>query len=228
MGIELLMKGGADYVLLLNNDTEVARDFLGSLVAVGETHPEIGVLGPKIYYHAHPDVIWSAGGSVDRCGQPVHLHVDEVDCVADEGPREVDYVTGCAILVKREVVQRVGMLDERFFAYFEETEWCARARSAGFRVVYVPRARVWHKIEQSARNTSRRYQYLMTRNRLLYLKCTGASASEVLLAGAGMLRGIAASSFRTRDRAMLSCCRPVLLGMRDFALGRFGAPPARL
>ncbi|RLC78223.1 MAG: hypothetical protein DRJ03_25585 [Chloroflexi bacterium] len=89
-------------------------------------------------------------------------------------PREMDFVTGCALLVKRDVLQRVGLLDDRFFTYYEETEWCVRARRAGFKIVHVPTAKMWHKIPLDARESSPLVHYYMTRNRLLFLRVSRA------------------------------------------------------
>ncbi len=228
VGIDHLLRGGADYVMLLNDDTEVSPELVRTLVDAGESRAEVGILGPKICYFDRPDVIWSAGGTVDRYGEPRHRCVDQVADAAPESVQEVDYVTGCCMLVKRSVIERVGRLDGRFFAYFEEAEWCARARRAGYRVVYVPRALVWHKIESSARTTSRLYFYLMTRNRLLYLQCTGASRGEMLQAVMDLLRTTVSWSIRPRHREMRAHRGAVLRGVLDFAVGRFGAPPVRL
>jgi GT2 family glycosyltransferase len=97
----------------------------------------------------------------------------------DEGqrgaePRGVDFVTGCALLVRRTVMEQVGLLDERFFAYYEETEWCVRARRAGFKIVHVPQAYIWHKISPPSQANSPLVRYYMTRNRLLFLKAAEA------------------------------------------------------
>jgi GT2 family glycosyltransferase len=140
--------------------------------------------------------------------------------------RDVDYVTGCAMLVKREVIERIGALDERFFAYYEETEWCARARRAGFRVAHVPPVRMWHKIEPAARGNSPLYLYLMARNRLLYLKCSGAGRRRILLASVDLLRTAASSLRRREKRATIRCSGPLVHGVCDFLLGRLGVPPA--
>ncbi len=226
VGIAHLLARGVDYVLLLNDDTEVAEDLLRVLVDVGEAASEIGILGPSIYYFDRPNVLWSAGGAVDPVGEPRHLGLDRVDDGAGRAALDVDYVTGCAILVKRAVVERIGMLDERFFAYFEETEWCARARRAGFRVVHVPRGRVWHKIEAAERGGSRHYLYLMARNRLLYLRCIGARWPVVGRALVDLVRTAMSWTLRPRHRQERPYAGAIVRGVCDFMLGRFGAPPA--
>ena len=130
VGLRYALAQGADYVLLLNNDTVLAPDFLRLLVEAAESDANVGIAGPTIYYYDRPALIWSAGGAIDeRRGQTRMIGLD----APDEGqfgtlPREVDFVTGCALLVKRPTMERVGLLDERFFTYYEEGEWCVRAR----------------------------------------------------------------------------------------------------
>jgi len=228
VGIAELIRRGADYVLLLNNDTEVAPNFLRVLVEAAESIPAAGILGPTVFYFDPPDVIWSAGGSIDRYGRPRHLEVDRRDAGTLEPVREVDYVTGCAMLVKKDVIDRVGVLNERFFMYFEESEWCARARKAGFRVVHVSGARIWHKIAPSARAQSCRYLYLMARNRLLYLQCCHASPWIVAIAALDLLRTAASWRLRRRHKDKRALSGALVRGVRDYALGHLGAPPARL
>lgn len=175
-GLKYALAQGADYALLLNNDTEVALDLLTRLVEVTEADQLIGIAGPTIYYHEQPDVIWSAGGAIDwGRGKTSMVGLNE----RDDGqfgttPHSVDFVTGCAMLARRALIEQVGMLDERFFAYYEEAEWCVRATEAGYKIVHVPLARMWHKISPSAQADSPLVHYYMTRNRLLFLKTTGA------------------------------------------------------
>lgn len=226
LGIDVALRRGADYVLLLNDDTEVAPDLLTILVDEAEADPKIGVLGPSIYYFDEPSVIWSAGGDVGRFGEVRHRQVDERNDNPAPVVQDVGYVTGCAMLVRRAVIDRVGVLDERFFAYYEETEWCARARRAGFRIVYVPTGQVWHKITRTQRGATAFYQYLMTRNRLLYLKAGRADAWTLGVALVSILRTAASWRLRKRHRSMRPMVGALLLGVRDFLLGRFGAPPA--
>ncbi len=224
-GIRRALAEGADYIMLLNNDTEVAPDMLRLLVEFAEADPHIGVVGPLIYYYDDPARIWSAGGAVNPLtAASAGLAEGEVD----EGgrlPCQVDYVSGCALLIKRAVVEQIGLLDERFFIYYEETDWCARTREAGYQVWLVPQARVWHKISLQARGASPRYLYLMTRNRLLYLRKRGALWPRLLwVILTSEVRTLLSWSLRPRHRDKRALRIYRARGVMDFLRGRFGEP----
>ncbi|MDW8214637.1 MAG: glycosyltransferase family 2 protein [Roseiflexaceae bacterium] len=146
VGLRYALRHGYDYALLLNNDTEVAPDFLTHLIELAESDPQIGAVGPTITYYERPDLIWSAGGMIDWKRGVAVMRTNEVDRGQYREPTDVDFVTGCALLVRRAALERAGLLDERFFMYFEETEWCVRIRRAGFRILHIPQSRVLHKI----------------------------------------------------------------------------------
>jgi GT2 family glycosyltransferase len=175
VGLRWALAQKLDYALLLNNDTEVAPDALQRLVAAAEAAPGCGAAGPTIYYWASPERIWSAGGQVDRRkGTTRMLHLNEAEAgQLGQNPQRTDFVTGCALLIKRAALERTGLLDERFFAYYEEAEWCVRAARAGFGTWQVPAAHIWHKIPLDARDSSPRVHYYMTRNRLLFARLIG-------------------------------------------------------
>jgi GT2 family glycosyltransferase len=150
VGIEYSLKRGADYILLLNNDTVVDSDFLTVLVQKAKEDRRIGIAGPKIYYN-ESDCIWFAGGRIEWWkGWVSHIGIHEPDEHQYDIPREVDYITGCCMLLKREVINAVGTLDEKFYLYGEDVDWCIRARRAGFKVVYVPLSHIWHKVSASS------------------------------------------------------------------------------
>jgi GT2 family glycosyltransferase len=225
VGLRYALAKGTDYALLLNNDTQVAPDFLRRLVGVAEADPLTGMAGPTIYYHERPEVIWSVGGDIDwRRGRTLAPGRDECDVGQfGEEPREVDFVSGCALLVKRAVLDRVGLLDERFFAYYEEAEWCVRARRAGFSIVHVPTTHVWHKIEPEARSDSLLVHYYMTRNRLLFLKLAGAGLGAwfyTLLAE--YLRTLLSWSFKPSWRHKKPQRRVMTKAIVDAWRGRWG------
>ncbi len=174
VGLRYTLAHGYDYALLLNNDTEVAPDFLSELVAAAEADPTVGAVGPLIYYHAAPERIWSAGGAIDWRRGVCTMAGEEADGGQYRQARDVDFVTGCAMLIRCAALERVGLLDERFFMYFEESEWCVRATRASLRVRFIPQAKLWHKIPLDGRCDKEYLAYYMTRNRLLFLYATGA------------------------------------------------------
>jgi GT2 family glycosyltransferase len=223
------MAGQSDYVLLLNNDTEVAPDFIEPLVERMESDPQIGITGPKIYYFADPKRIWSAGGVFGRDGWTKQLGVNELDTPRLNEARQVDYVTGCAMLVSRAVIEKAGKLDGRFFMYYEETDWCARAARAGYSVWYIPRSQLWHKIELTARDASAFYIYLMARNRLLFMHNLGLSQWRILRSLVTLdVRTILAWSVWPRYKKIRHLRQARWLGVWHYLRGRFGPPPAQL
>ncbi|NGX39982.1 MAG: N-acetylglucosaminyl-diphospho-decaprenol L-rhamnosyltransferase [Chlamydiae bacterium] len=171
-GLKEGLKGDADFFLLLNNDTVVAPNLLTAIAKAAENRPEVGVFGPKIYYYGEPATIWYAGGGVDpQTGRCFHIGCgasDDNEKYKDEAL--TDYVCGCALAVRREVVERVGGLDPKFFLLWEEIDWCYRIRDKGYSSLYVPSARIWHKISSSFPEGNRgpMWRYFYSRNRLLF------------------------------------------------------------
>ncbi|NIM19722.1 MAG: glycosyltransferase [Candidatus Latescibacteria bacterium] len=150
VGIQHAMDGGADFVLLLNNDTLVDPEMIDHLVKAIMEQPQAGIAGPKIFYESPPDQIWFAGGEVFLGrGTARHIGIRERDQGQHDTIREVDYVSGCALMAGREVFEKIGLLDPIYEAYFEDTDFCMRAKMKGFRTYYVPHGRVWHKISSS-------------------------------------------------------------------------------
>lgn len=183
VGIKKAIDQGADYILLLNSDTLVKEDFLEKLVRVFNSKEQVGIVVPKIYFakgfEFHKKrykeselgkVIWYAGGNIDwKNVIGHHKGVDEVDCGNYNALEQTEYATGCCMLVKREVFQKVGFLDERYFLYYEDSDLSIRARRKGFSIIYVPQAVIWHKNASAAGGSGSMLQdYYTTRNRLLF------------------------------------------------------------
>jgi GT2 family glycosyltransferase len=224
VGIKWALNGGANYVMLLNNDTIIAPDAVDLLVEAVEADPEVGVAGPTVYYHEDPERIWSAGGVVNWQRGSTHMvGLDQVDQGQFGGaPRRVDFVTGCAMLVDRATLERAGLLDGRFFMYYEEAEWCLRASKAGAGIVHVPRAKVWHKISAQRQAASPRVHYYMSRNRLLFLRRSGAGASAWAHVAFEYARTLASWSLQPRWRHKRAQRDVMLRAIADFFRGRFG------
>jgi GT2 family glycosyltransferase len=163
-----------DYVLLLNNDTVVDKEFLGELVKVGERDEMIGIVGPKIYYYDYAgktDVIWFAGSSSTwNKAKTIHIGLRETDKGQYNKLNEATFITGCALLVKREVIKKIGLLDPIYFAYFEDVDWCFRARKAGYKLTYVPNSVIYHKVGSSANKVKDFQLYYRIRNRFILMR----------------------------------------------------------
>jgi GT2 family glycosyltransferase len=174
VGIRHALDRGADYVLLLNNDTIAAPNLIEILADTAASCSRETVLGPAICYYDDPQRFWRLG-AVHRWGLPVPVEIghDAPDTGQFTAPFEVDYVTGCAMWVPAQIFERVGLLNQDFFMYYEDADFCWRVREAGFDVVVVPEARIWHKISRSSRQVPRSTGYHHTRNRVIfYNRCT--------------------------------------------------------
>jgi GT2 family glycosyltransferase len=152
VGIRRSLERGAEYVLMLNNDTVVDPEFLSRLVEAAEGNKQVGIVGPKIYYFDDPKCIWFAGGSIKWWrGRVTHIGIREEDNGRYDATTEVDYITGCCLLIKRKVIETIGMLDERYYIYGEDVDLCIRALRSGYKSIYVPSSRVWHKLSASTK-----------------------------------------------------------------------------
>jgi len=170
IGLREALPRGARFFLLLNNDTEVADNALEELLLFARAHPLAGVIGGKILYHHTPSVIWSAGGYFsEHSAVGGHYGIGRRDGPAFSVPRQCDFVSGCCMLLRRELVESVGMLDASYFAYVEDADLCVRARRAGFEVWYAPSAVITHKISRTSSWDSPVYIYFNLRNKLLFL-----------------------------------------------------------
>jgi GT2 family glycosyltransferase len=151
------------YILLLNNDTVVHRDLFTELVRAAEAHPQAGILGPKVYSAAEPDRLWYAGARRRRWVlAAVDLGRNRLDNGQFGQICEVDYVFGCGMFIRSQVFEKIGMLDTRFFLYLEDLDFCLRAQGAGYRLLFVPPAKMWHQGSAStAKNPALRKHHLV-------------------------------------------------------------------
>lgn len=183
IGIKEALNRGADYILLVNDDTTVHPDMIKNLKEVLEKEENIGVASPKIYFakghEFHKDrykkeelgrVFWFAGGYTDwNNAVSVHRGVDEVDKGQYEDIGEIDFATGCCMMIKREVVEKVGMFDEKYFLYYEDDDLCMRIKNAGFKLYYVPSAMMYHENASSSGGAGNvLHDYFLTRNQMLF------------------------------------------------------------
>ncbi len=168
-GAELLLKDPAiGYVLFVNNDIDLEPDCVNRLAAFMDATPSAGACGPLILYHDPRDVVWAAGGRIftDLMWFPPILRGKKWS--GGNRPRKVDYIHGCALMVRRSVMERLGMFDERFFIYHDEVDWCHRMLRAGCEIWMIPAARLYHKVSQVVGQHSPMMIYYTSRNKLLF------------------------------------------------------------
>jgi GT2 family glycosyltransferase len=152
-GLERALVQGYDWVLLMNNDTRVDPGMLAALLDAATADPRIAAVGPKIYFWDPPDVLWFAGGELPLWrGWSRHRGLRERDRGQHDTARDVDYLTGCAFLVRRSRRCAMWVSSTPAFAmYAEDADWCFRAREQGWRLVYAPGARMWHRVSGECR-----------------------------------------------------------------------------
>ena len=166
LGIKRLLAGSVEWVWLLNNDAVVGAESLEALLTAAEGLPDAGIISPLIRRLSDGQV-WHQG-AVEAAGpNPLPRNLPELP---PAGAVRVDYVTGCAMLVRRQVFELVGPFDENFFMYYEELDFCRRARSSGFGVYVVPAATVWHEVGASGRLTAGAVRFHRARSRIRYYR----------------------------------------------------------
>ena len=172
IGIKFALKTlNSEYILLLNNDTVVHRDFLNKLIEITESNAKIGIVGPAIYEYSNQNEVQSAGVNFhwNTARQKV-LKTDKINYKQQSSHREVDYVAGCCLLVKRKLIDKIGYLDSLYFAYWEEVDWCVRAKKLDYNIVCVLNTKIWHKGSITSNKLSGFHEYYMTRNMFLFMK----------------------------------------------------------
>jgi GT2 family glycosyltransferase len=216
-GIRRALDRGADWVLLVNNDATVEPGIVDALAAAAESRPDAGVLACKVLF-ADSDRLWYAGAGFNPyVGRSRHERFGKPD---EPGAlRDTARATGAGMAVSRAAIDKAGLLDEEFFLYAEDLEWCLRIKAAGFAVVYVPEARVRHRVTASSGGAgsptasyyeARNVLAVVERHRPLPRGLTGARRALVVA-----------------PRVALAARRPrsayaALRGWRDYRKGRMG------
>ncbi len=223
VGIAYALGRGADYVMTLNNDTRVDPDLVKELLKAAGEEKGVGAISPKIYFargfefhkkrYQKRDlgrVIWYAGGKIDwENVYGTARGVDEVDQGQYDEEGETDFATGACMFLSRMALETVGLFDERYYMYYEDTELSQRIKRAGYKVMYNPRGVVWHKVAQSSGIGSDLNDYFTTRNRMLF----GMRYAEMRTKFALMRESI---------KLLLKGRKWQRIGIRDFYLGKLG------
>jgi len=222
IGLQYALDQGSDFAWIVNPDVQVHPQSL-ALLEAASTHPDGGIFGSKCYfakgYEFHKDrytpsqlgqVIWYAGGKIDWANLITqHIGIDEVDIGQYNQTRETDTVTGTSFFIRRQVLEQIGLIDPKYFLYYEETDLCVRASRAGWKLYYVPESIVWHRVGQASGIGSPLADYYTTRNRLLFGLRWALWRTKLAL-------------FRESLRLLFSSRPWQKRGVVDFYLGRFG------
>lgn len=170
VGIRYALKNGAEYILLLNNDTVVNHTFLTRLVTEAEKDEKIGIASPILYFFDRKDRVWYGGAKFNFFhGDARHKKLNK----KDKGKYKVEktgYGSGAAFLIKKEVIDKIGLLCSDYFIYYEEADWSIRAKRAGYDIIFVPQSKVWHKVSSSTKKASPFMIEYNIRNRMIFMK----------------------------------------------------------
>ncbi|MFI5202519.1 MAG: glycosyltransferase family 2 protein, partial [Candidatus Kapaibacterium sp.] len=176
LGIEYALNANCDHVLLLNNDTFVLPDFLEPLVARMDSNSKIAAVSGKIYYApetrgGEDRIIWYAGCYRKWHMGYHHYGVEEKDIGQFDTPREIPYASGCLMLLRGGALRKIGVLSPEYFIYWEEADWCHRARDAGYICMYEPKSVIYHNFRSAALGYETPFHmYMQYRNALIYAK----------------------------------------------------------
>jgi GT2 family glycosyltransferase len=224
LGIKEGLHRGADYVLIVNNDTLMFPEMIENLLKVLQKNPKAGITTPKIYFAKGHEfhksrykenelgkVFWYAGGSTDWANiTTIHRGVDEVDKGQYDEEEKTEFASGCCMLIRKEVFEKVGMFNEKYFLYYEDADFNERVKNAGFDIYYVPSAVLVHVNAASTGGSGSALQdYYTTRNRMKFGLTYAPIRSKIAL-------------IRESTRLLRTGREWQKKGIKDFYLGRFG------
>lgn len=212
-GIRAALEAGCDYVLFINNDTTFEDTLIQDLVQGLEVYC-CDMMAPKILFFDEPERIWCAGGGFDRLKgyAGIHYGAGEVDCGQFNVPRRVQHAPTCCLLVRCSVFERIGMMDKLYFVYIDDTDFCFRASQAGCELMYLPSARLFHKVSRltggpsspfSVRYCTRNHIYFILKNLGILRSAFYLPAYQLHLLTKLLRRKIDVSGFWLRERAFV-------------------------
>lgn len=228
VGIRHALDAGADAICILNNDVIVDPCFLGPLLTALQQRPDVGIVTPLIAEQVgNHKTVWALGSTVNwRTAAVTRNHAGEpVEQWRDRPPIEVDIASGAAMLVRREVLQQVGLMDERFFLYFEEVDWSLAVRKACFGILAVPASLAWHDVSATLGATSPIIDYYMLRNHLRLIGRHWTGIRRNYLWSWVVLRNlltIAAYTVKSHGGHRIPNRNSRLFALRDAHFGRWG------
>ncbi|MDD6644494.1 MAG: glycosyltransferase family 2 protein [Oscillospiraceae bacterium] len=171
IGINRALEINADYVLILNNDTVVHKDFLFPLIDACKENPKIGIATGKIYYFDEPEYLWFGGSYYDESLSECKIDgIGKKDSEEYSAEKYIPFATGCLWLIPKNVLSTVGLMSEEYFLYYEDADYCERLKNKGYSIKYIPSSVIYHKESRSTKKGSPLYHYYITRNYLYYIR----------------------------------------------------------
>ena len=214
---------GADYIFIVNNDVILDSNCVNELIDAAKEKKEGGIFAPKVYYYDHPKTINSLGTSMDWfrlrpylgfCGQEDKGQFDQI--------RKTEILVGCALLVKKETIEKIGLIDEKFFLFHEEADWCLRIIRRGFKNFVIPKAVAYHKVSITAKKIPSLVSYYNIRN-FLYLAYKNASSFNRVKVMLGLSYLICKNIvFLIFNPASRNISKAFLFGVLDYFMGQMG------
>lgn len=221
-GLRWAFDAGAPWVLPLNDDTLVAPDFLRPLRTRMALSPRAGLVAPKIFYADEPTRIWQLGDRERRWWPvPQPLGRDQRDGPRWTQPRRVDYLPFCCVLLRREMLAEVGLLDPRYWLYYEDADFCRRARAAGWELWSEPSSHIWHRVSRSARRMAAGSRRWRTRTRLMFYRQHPHGPHPALTA-IHLALSLGAQAARDLLRGDWELLRATAAGVRDGVTAEIG------
>ncbi|MHB1177194.1 MAG: glycosyltransferase family 2 protein [Daejeonella sp.] len=177
-----ILKASGDYLFFVNNDTEFTEDVIGKLAKIMDSAPAIGMISPKIKYFEQPDLIQYAGFSA------MNYNTGRNKCIGqfekdtgqyDHTTGSTSYIHGAAMMVRREAIEKAGLMPENFFLYYEEMDWCEKIKQCDYQIWIEPKAVIYHKESASVGLKSPLKEYFMNRNRILFIRRNAPLLSRI-------------------------------------------------
>lgn len=212
-----------DYFLLLNNDTVVDARFLTELVYPFEFDNQIGITVPKIFFYDKPATLYYAGGYLNKfSGLGSHCGWKKEDAPEFNISKEITFANGCSMLIKKEVIEKVGMLDDIYFAISEDTDYSSRVLAQGFKMRYVPSSFLWHKEGYvSKKNIGNWFRmYLTTRNLILFQSRNASFGVKTVFILVFLVRWYLYMSLKLLVKMDIRSVKAILLGTTDGITGK--------
>lgn len=171
IGIQYAVNNGFRYVLLLNNDTVVEKEFLSELVNTSQENNDSVAVTSKILYEFDRKTIWYAGGTFsEKTSRTSSRGIGEIDTGKYDNSEVVTFVSGCCMLLPTKVINQIGYMSEEYFLYSEDTDLCCKIRSYGYRLIYQPNSVIYHKVSASTKKLNALMTCYIIRNKLILIK----------------------------------------------------------